>query len=198
MKTKIPVLRGLAMSCAAVTALLVAQAPSEAAPSTTAATDLDITMQVQEKDQWCWDASGNTIADFWGHQLTQTRFCQIAHNESGSNCSNQQGYLSDQQRVFRYLGFRNVGSYSSNGYTLSFSGIKQQIDAGQPIGTRIGWSSGGGHMHVLYGYDNSNGVTKVEYGDPWGSNRRYNSMNYSSYRSNSSFSWTHTVYGIEG
>lgn len=197
MKAKTSVLRGLTAMCAAVAAALAGQAPVLAAPALPARTDLGITMQAQEKDQWCWDASGNTIASYFGYALSQTKFCQVAHNESGSSCANNQGYLSDQQRVFRYLGFSSTGSYNSNGQTLSFASIKAQIDAGSPIGTRIGWSSGGGHMHVIYGYDNSGGATKVDYGDPWKANSRYNSMNYSSYRSNNQFTWTHTLYGIE-
>src|SRR5438128_2657668 len=70
---------------------------------------LNISMQAQQKSNWCWDASGNTVADWWGHELTQVRFCQIAHNESGSDCANKQGYLSDQQRVYRWLGFSSSG-----------------------------------------------------------------------------------------
>ena len=189
MKVPVQVRRGIAVLAAtACTAIAV--------PAAAAAGETTISMQAQEKDNWCWDASGNTIAAFWGHSLTQTRFCQIAHNESGSDCANNQGYLSDEQTVFRYLGFRSVGSYNSGGYRLAFSGIKTQIDAGQPIGTRIGWTSGGGHMHVLYGYDAA--TSTVEYGDPWPSNNRYNSMNYNSYVSNNQFTWTHTVYGMVG
>ncbi|WP_020659994.1 papain-like cysteine protease family protein [Amycolatopsis benzoatilytica] len=169
-----------------------------AVPAAADAATANISMQAQQKDNWCWDASGNTIAAYWGYSLTQTRFCQIAHNESGNDCANDQGYLSDEQTVFRSLGFRNAGTYDSTGYRLSFAGIKSQIDAGQPIGTRIGWTSGGGHMHVVYGYDDSNGNAIVDYGDPWPSNNRYNSMNYSAYQSNSQFTWTHTVYGMEG
>ncbi|MDX3194360.1 papain-like cysteine protease family protein [Streptomyces sp. MN03-5084-2B] len=195
MKTTSGVLCGLVALSVAVVAL---PGPATAATAAVARTGLGITMQAQQKDQWCWDASGNTIAAYWGDSLTQTRFCQIAHNESGSDCANRQGYLSDQQRVFRYLGFTNIGTYDSSGRTLSFTGVKSQIDAGKPVGTRIGWRSGGGHMHVLYGYDNSGGATRVEYGDPWPNNSRYNSMNYDTYRSNNQFQWTHTLYGIEG
>ncbi|WP_409490751.1 papain-like cysteine protease family protein [Amycolatopsis sp. cmx-11-12] len=189
--------RGLATACAGVAAMVALQAPASAAPAITAATTIPITMQAQQKSNWCWDASGNTIAAWWGHSITQTKFCQVAHNESGSDCANNQGYLSDQQRVFRWLGFSNVGSYNSSGQTLSFATIKSQVDARQPIGTRIGWRNGGGHMHVLYGYDNSGGATTVYYGDPWGSSPRYNQMSYNAYRSNNSFTWTHTVYGIK-
>ncbi|SDX60725.1 Papain-like cysteine protease AvrRpt2 [Amycolatopsis xylanica] len=187
--------RGLAAACAAVSVFALQ------APATATAVQLKgqvgIQMQAQEKSNWCWDASGNTIAAYFGHTLSQTKFCQVAHNESGTTCANNQGYLSDQQRVFRWLGFSNAGTYNSNGQTLSFASIKSQIDAGRPIGTRIGWSNGGGHMHVLYGYDNSTSTSKVDFGDPWGSNPRYNHMNYTSYLRNSQFTWTHTVYGIE-
>ncbi|MFJ4103016.1 papain-like cysteine protease family protein [Amycolatopsis japonica] len=183
------------MVSAVAVVVALGQAPAAAA---TDSAGLNISMQAQQKTNWCWAASGNTIAAYWGYSLTQTRFCQIAHNESGNDCANLEGYLSDEQRVFSSLGFRSVGSYNSGGGTLTFAGIKGQIDAGRPIGTRIGWTSGGGHMHVVYGYNDANGTTVVQFGDPWGSNTRYNSMNYSAYRSNSQFTWTHTVYGMEG
>ena len=190
-------LRGLAASCASAAALIALPPSGFAAPSDVVPFgDLNIQMQEQEKSNWCWDASGNTIADFWGHQLTQTEFCQIAHNESGDDCADEQGYLSDQQRVFRQLNFTSAGTYRDSGETLSYDAIKQEIDAGQPIGTRILWTSGGGHMHVLYGYDDANGT--VSYGDPLQGAQRYNSMDYDAYQSNGEFSWTHTVYGIKG
>jgi len=191
-------LRGFSAAVTGVALLVVIAPAAQAAPavSPAASTYLSISMQAQEKSNWCWDASGNTVADWWGHDLTQTKFCQIAHNESGSDCANQQGYLSDQQRVYRWLGFSSAGYYNSNGYTLSFSGIRTEIDNRRPIGTRIGWSSGGGHMHVIYGYNAD--TTSVLYGDPWPSSNRYNSMSYTSYKSNSRFTWTHTVYGVKG
>ncbi|GAA2777918.1 papain-like cysteine protease family protein [Saccharopolyspora taberi] len=188
--------RRLAVSCAVAGALTCSAAPASATAIPFG--DLEIRMQEQEKSNWCWDASGNTIADFWGHQLTQTEFCQIAHNESGDDCANEQGYLSDQQRVFRYLGFSSAGTYNDWGETLDYGAVKQEIDAGQPIGTRILWTSGGGHMHVIYGYDDAGGRTTVSYGDPLQGAERYNSMDHDAYLSNGEFSWTHTVYGIRG
>ncbi|GLZ40778.1 papain-like cysteine protease family protein [Actinokineospora sp. NBRC 105648] len=196
-------LRGLAVACAVASALVAAPA-AQAAPASAAQAvsatgiDLNITMQEQQKSNWCWDASGNTIAAWFGNTLTQTKFCQIAHNETGTTCANNQGYLSDQQRVFRWLGFDDDGIYNSNGQTLSFSAIKTEIDNKRPIGTRIQWSNGGGHMHVLYGYDNATSGQRVSYGDPLQGVQRYHHVSYSAYKSNSEFSWTHTLYGIKG
>jgi hypothetical protein len=36
--------------------------------------------------------------------------------------------------------------------TISFSKVKSEIDAGRPVGARIGWSGGGGHFVCIYGY----------------------------------------------
>jgi hypothetical protein len=34
----------------------------------------------------------------------------------------------------------------------TFAQIRAEIDAGRPVGARIGWSGGGGHFLVIYGY----------------------------------------------
>jgi len=62
------------------------------------------------------------------------------------------------------------------------------------VKTRIQWSSGGGQIHVLYGYDNTN--SWVYWGDPWPSNDRYNWAFHAWYVDNDSFSWTHSLYRI--
>ncbi|QLE73634.1 hypothetical protein FGW37_20430 [Streptomyces rectiverticillatus] len=52
-------------------------------------------MQKQEKTQWCWNASGNTIAAYWGYNYTQTEFCNLAHAATGVSCANQPATLGD-------------------------------------------------------------------------------------------------------
>ncbi len=151
-----------------------------------------ITMQAQQKDQWCWAGSGNTIAEYHGVDLTQTRFCQLAHGESGQDCANLPGTLADPRRAFAELGFASPGTYLNS--RVSYATIQAQTAADHPIETRIGWRSGGGHMHVVYGYDTSN--QWVYWGDPWPANHRYNWSTYGYYAQNSSFTWTHTLTGI--
>ncbi|MFQ6266489.1 papain-like cysteine protease family protein [Kutzneria viridogrisea] len=180
---------------------LIAQAPAGAStlPASTSAVPSsyydNISMQSQQQNQWCWAASGTTIASYFNYSVNQNTFCNLAKGRDTSySCPNWQGTLGDVQNAFYQLGFSYTGDYLNG--TISFSSLQQQISANQPLETRIGWTSGGGHMHVLYGYDSAKGT--VSYGDPWPSNQRYQTMSYNYYVSNSSFAWTHTLTGIRG
>src|SRR5262245_21838616 len=92
-----------AAACAAVFAVAPASAapaePRSASPAL-AARSLGINMQVQQYDEWCWVASGNTIATYLGHGTDQNSFCDLALGQSTSyQCPNQPGYLSWDQNA---------------------------------------------------------------------------------------------------
>ncbi len=153
---------------------------------------LNLTMQQQQNSNWCWAASGDTIASWFGYSYTQNQFCNAAFGRSiDSSCPNSQASLDNVQSALGWIGI-NPGNYV-NGY-LYYSTVQSEIDANRPVETRIQWSSGGGHMEVLYGYDTSSNW--VYWGDPWPSDYRYNWADYSYYVSNGSFSWTHSLYQI--
>ncbi|MDH6112559.1 hypothetical protein P3T36_001441 [Kitasatospora sp. MAP12-15] len=153
---------------------------------------LNISMQQQSNTNWCWAASGDTIADWFGYNYTQNQFCDAAFGRSlSSTCPNNEAALDDVQNALSWIGI-NPGDYVT-GY-LYYSTIQTEIAANRPVESRIQWSSGGGHMEVLYGYDTSNNW--VYWGDPWPSDYRYNWADYNYYVSNSSFSWTHSLYQI--
>ncbi|MFG3050375.1 papain-like cysteine protease family protein [Kitasatospora sp. NPDC048239] len=153
---------------------------------------LNIAMQQQQQTNWCWAASGNTIATWFGYTYSQNQFCNAAFGRSiNSSCPNSQATLGDVQNGLSWVGL-NPGSYVT-GY-LRYSTVQTEVNANRPIETRIQWSSGGGHMHVLYGYDT--GSNWVYWGDPWPSNNRYNWADYNYYVSNGTFSWTHSLYRI--
>ncbi|WP_052709118.1 papain-like cysteine protease family protein [Streptomyces sp. NRRL S-495] len=153
---------------------------------------LNITMQQQQQTNWCWAASGNTIATWYGYTYSQNQFCNAAFGRStNSGCPNSQATLGDVQNGLSWVGI-NPGSYVT-GY-LRYSTVQTEVNANRPIETRIQWSSGGGHMHVVYGFDTSNNW--VYWGDPWPSNTRYNWADYNYYVSNGTFSWTHSLYRI--
>ncbi|WP_231641344.1 papain-like cysteine protease family protein [Nocardia sp. NRRL S-836] len=188
-------LRSRALAAAAVVAAGWLLVQPVAAADVSAAGRLNFTMQAQQQTQWCWAAAGTSIAVYHGTSVTQTRFCQLAHDESGTSCRNSQGDLGEVREAFADLGYSSPGNYLSG--TIGFSSVQSQINLQQPIETRILWSSGGGHMHAVYGYEvDSANRQWVDWADPWGSNTRYNRSTYSSYRSNSSFTWTHTLTGI--
>lgn len=148
--------------------------------------------QAQQQSNWCWAATGDSVADYFGHSYSQNQFCNMAFGRSAnSTCPNDQATLGNDQRAFSTIGI-NPGRYITG--TVGYSTVVDQISNNRPIMTRIGWTSGGGHMMVLTGYDTS--TSQVQYYDPWPSDSRFNVSTYNWYRSNSQFSWTHTLYGI--
>ena len=162
-----------------------------AAPTVASAGQLPINQQVQQQNQWCWVASGLTIAQYHGKGagVSQNDFCDLAHGyPRGTRCPNQPGQLQDDQQAFRALGM-SVGRVSS---PPSFQTVSSEISAGRPIETGIYWNAGGGHAQVIYGYDNQQ---TLYYGDPWPSSPRYSQMSYSEYVYNYEFQWGEALYG---
>ncbi|MFJ6657365.1 papain-like cysteine protease family protein [Streptomyces sp. NPDC091377] len=178
---------------ATTTATTATTATSQADPiSALAAKRLNITMQAQLQTNWCWAAGGNTIAAYFGRNYSQNQFCNAAFNRSqNSQCPNNQATLGNVQTGLSWAGVR-PGSYINN--WLRYPAVQTDIDQNRPIETRIQWSSGGGHMHVIYGYDTAN--SWVYWADPWPSSSRYNWGSHAWYVNNNSFSWTHSLYRI--
>ncbi|MFC8084892.1 papain-like cysteine protease family protein [Streptomyces sp. NPDC057340] len=153
---------------------------------------LNISMQAQQLSNWCWAASGDTVAEYYGYDYSQNQFCNLAFGRAvNSSCPNWQATLGNDQQAFDRMGI-NPGRYV-NGY-LNYDTITREIDADRPVMSRIQWQSGGGHMLTVYGYDVSKNW--VYWGDPWPSSNRYNWATYSYYVNNGSFFWTHSLYGI--
>ncbi|MFI1161831.1 papain-like cysteine protease family protein [Streptomyces sioyaensis] len=154
---------------------------------------LNISMQKQVQEQWCWDASGLTIAKYWGYnQYSQNDFCRLAAQNSYLSCDNQPATLDDMANAWSGMGFSNTGTDLSR--NASFAETGNEIGGGRPFAARIGWTSGGGHMNVIYGYDRSSNTIAV--GDPWRSTQTYTWWDYNDYVNNSSFQWTHSRIGI--
>ncbi|WP_228774705.1 papain-like cysteine protease family protein [Streptomyces sp. NRRL B-1677] len=191
-------MRGRRLSTAAVVAATLLAVPTTASAaggdhaSLQASKKLNITMQAQQKSNWCWAASGNTIATWFGRNYTQNQFCNAAFNrQQGTECPNNQATLGNVQTGLQWAGI-NPGSYVTG--WLRYPTVQSEVNGNRPIETRIQWSSGGGHMHVLYGYDDASGF--VYWGDPWPSSNRYNWASHDWYVNNSNFSWTHSLYRI--
>ncbi|WBQ02073.1 papain-like cysteine protease family protein [Kribbella sp. CA-293567] len=173
----------------------VASAAAPVAPTASAVAAsryLNLTGQAQEKSNWCWAATGNSIARYYGKNYSQNQFCNLAFGYSqNAACPNDQATLANDQRAFRAIGI-TPGSYVNG--TLSFSTLVTEINANRPVMTRIGWKAGGGHMMDIIGYDSAD--SSIEYYNPWGSDPRYNYSTYNWYRNNTQFAWTHSLYRI--
>lgn len=185
-------LTALALATTAAVTLPVSTAAHATDRPALADNRLDITMQAQQKTNWCWAASGTTIATWFGRNLSQNQFCNAAFGrQQGSDCPNYQATLGNVQDGLSWAGV-GPGSYVTG--WLRYPTVRTEIDAHRPVETRIQWAAGGGHMHVLYGYDDASGW--VYWGDPWPSDSRYNWASHDWYVSNDSFSWTHSLYRI--
>ncbi|MBO3143541.1 papain-like cysteine protease family protein [Dermatophilus congolensis] len=155
---------------------------------------LPIRAQAQERDQWCWSATGTTIANYKGISVSQNEFCNLAFGRPRtSECPNQQATLENDQKAFRALGVP-PGQVSSR--PVSYTGVQKDINADRPILTRIGWKAGGGHMMVISGFSASD--QSIEWYDPWPSNKRMNVGKYDFYVNNHEFAWTHSLSQIGG
>ncbi|MBT2504466.1 hypothetical protein J7I98_00875 [Streptomyces sp. ISL-98] len=203
-KRRLSLAAGIAAALLSVpaTTATAAAATTTVTPTTTTATDnpsvtlaskrLNITMQAQQKTNWCWAAGGNTIAAWFGRNYSQNQFCNAAFGrQQGTECPNNQATLGNVQNGLAWAGI-NPGSYVTG--WLRYPTVQTEVNADRPIETRIQWQSGGGHMHVIYGYDTAN--SWVYWGDPWATSDRYNWASHSWYVNNNSFSWTHSLYRI--
>ncbi|MCH8612138.1 papain-like cysteine protease family protein [Arsenicicoccus dermatophilus] len=153
--------------------------------------ELRLDNRAQQQTNWCWAATGSSIATYKGKSVSQNDFCNLAFRRSRGSCPNDQASLAHDQQAYRALGM-NPGRYVYD--ALGFDVVSREINADRPILTRIQWSSGGGHMMAIVGVDPQGG--RVEWYNPWPSDRRINVASYDYYVENSDFAWTHSLYGI--
>ncbi|WP_256816759.1 papain-like cysteine protease family protein [Cytobacillus sp. Bac17] len=169
---------------------LIAANPTHAAEK-----KLSLTVYSQDKSNWCWAAAGQSVIRYVkGTVKTQ---CQLYMWGKGySSCStNETGSISTQfSNMFKEMNFNYTGDVISSAST--FSGVISQINLGRPMIARMGWTSGGGHFAVIYGYDDGS-TDYINWTDiNYGGTSYYKKTTYSYFKSNSSWDWTHTRYNI--
>jgi hypothetical protein len=155
---------------------------------------------IQEHSQWCWAGSSQAVLDHYGTYVEQ---CEIANWAWGRTdcCGNTDFYwdntdCNNWNYMFGTSGslqsiLTNWGVNSNAIYTyLDQSVAVSEIDAGRPFVMRFGWTSGGGHFLVGYGYYQSGDY--LDYMDPWIGNGYTQSL-YSWVESASDHTWTHTL-----
>jgi hypothetical protein len=166
----------------------------------TADVTINVPLATQEHSQWCWDASAKMILDYYGSVQTQ---CVIANwawgkttccgnttfdwtdscNSPNAICQGSSG--SSSQSVLSHWGVNSncVG-------VLSQTTFVNEISNCRPFEMRFGWTAGGGHALVGYGYDQSGAY--MDYMDPWPGNGATKSL-YTWVVSASDHNWTHTL-----
>lgn len=155
---------------------------------------LAFNMQMQTQSNWCWAATSASVSHFYWFWSTWSQ-CGVANGELGhSDCCNSP--VPSACNVPWYLDkalTRTHNFVSIIGQQASFQQVRDEIDAGRPVGARIGWNGGGGHFMVIYGYSRLLGMEYFDIDDPiYGKSHLAVSDFASNYQG--SGSWTHTYF----
>jgi hypothetical protein len=112
---------------------------------------LNFNMELQTQSNWCWAATSKSVSHFYGRFLNPWTQCKIASSELGQTCCTSP--VPGPCNVPWYLdrALARTQNFVSFGGQMSWSDVKAQVDQGLVVGTRIGWSGGGGHFMVIYG-----------------------------------------------
>ena len=149
---------------------------------------------IQEKSNWCWAAAARTIVRSATGDTSPPSQCQLVKwGKNSSACSNVTGtFGANVSRALVQGDVLSPGSVTSG--AKSFSAVRGEIDSGRLMMIRWGWTSGGGHMLVLRGYNTSGNM--INYVNPLKST--YQVKSHASLRSGSNYTWTHSRTGIHG
>jgi hypothetical protein len=113
---------------------------------------LTFTMQLQTQSNWCWAATSTSVSHYYWFRSSWTQ-CTVANAELGlaGCCMNP---VPGQCNVPWFLdrALTRTNNFVSITGPETFAAVRDEIDAGRPIGARIGWSGGGGHFVCIYGY----------------------------------------------
>ena len=113
---------------------------------------LAFNMQAQTQSNWCWAATARSVSHYYWF-LSRWSQCNIACAElSLTTCCDAP--VPDACNVSWWLAkaLQRTQNFVSVTGPVDFAAVKTEIDAGRPVGARIGWSGGGGHFCVIYGY----------------------------------------------
>lgn len=170
---------------------------------------LSLTMQQQEQKNWCWAAVATSVARFLDNTSTLTQ-CILASQQldqpSNGCCTDGDNPATCDKVAYLEASLLLAGHLGPEPNPLptiaSPERIKQEIDAGRPIGARIGWgdSADQGHYILIVGYDDSTLEFTLKINDPADPDGSPpNTYSYSAlqqgYKS-ASGTWTHTYFTI--
>lgn len=154
---------------------------------------LSFNMQAQTQSNWCWAATSTSVSHFYWFFSHWTQ-CKVANAELGhTDCCHSP--VPSDCNVPWYLdrALTRTNNFVSITGSVSFQQVKDEIDAGRPVGARIGWSGGGGHFMVIYGYSIVFGVEYFDIDDPIYGKSHLTVADFSSNYQGSG-SWTHTYF----
>lgn len=160
---------------------------------------VNVPSKTQLESNWCWAATSQSILEFYSHRHMQCTIVNWARaqnewgsadccdNPSSSKCNKTNTLHGDDGSVDEILLHYGVDS-DYDGSPLSYDEVVTQINTGRPFLMRWGWTSGGGHALIGYGYYGSN----MYYMNP-SAGKGYTISKYSWVVSSSDHEWTSTL-----
>lgn len=164
--------------------------------------------EIQVHDQWCWAASSWSVLKYYGTVAAQTQ-CDIANwamtrndccdpaNFSWPNYCNWWTYTWGPNNGHDVPGGSVQGILTQWGVSsnrvvsaLSWTASCTELDQKRPFIIRWGWTRGGGHFLVGYGYDQNGQFLDIM--DPWPGHGYMRAL-YSSVVNASDHTWTSTL-----
>ncbi|MEK6374392.1 MAG: hypothetical protein AABO58_17025 [Acidobacteriota bacterium] len=123
------------------------------------ARSLNLAMEDQEKDNWCWAAVSVSVRKFYGMAGPRSQCGQAEGQFHRPCCADPDS--CDQ----RWILDPNIFTRSAG--TFPFVTVQQQIDAGRLVTARITWAEGGTHYVCIDGYNIAGPEPLVSVKDPF-------------------------------
>jgi hypothetical protein len=155
---------------------------------------LPLSVPQQEQSNWCWAATGSGVGHFYEPFDNPVAQCTIVSQAfQRDDCCSEPAASGDcNQPHFLNRALQIVGHFDRmENNALDTQRIATEIQAGRPVGVRIGWSGGGGHAIAIGGFRPNQQSVHIE--DPaYGpSDIQFNTL-LTVYQGNGS--WTHTYF----
>lgn len=154
---------------------------------------LNFNMQAQTESNWCWAATSCSVSMFYWTGSTWTQ-CKVACEELGrTDCCLSPVPSACNVPWYLDRALTRTNNFVSITGPISYANVKAEIDAGRPVGARVGWSGGGGHFMVIYGYSTAGNAQYFNIDDPIYGKSTPTVANFSSSYQGSG-TWTHSYY----
>lgn len=167
-------------------------------PGSGSAKVLDLSLVMQEQDQWCWAAASTSILLYYNVEIEQCEVAEYTRTKSDWHDFGDVNCCVDPSKGCNYWNY-NWGKPGSiedilNNWSVEVNNLARhlaeqevidEISTEKPFIIRWGWATGGGHFVTGYGIDNS----LVNYMDPW---EGHKTALYSWVVSGGYHEWTHT------
>jgi Papain-like cysteine protease AvrRpt2 len=154
---------------------------------------LAFTMQAQTQSNWCWAATSTSVSHFYWFLSPWTQ-CSVASAElNRTDCCNASVPSACNVPWYLDRALTRTNNFVSITGPASFSAVCAEIDAGRPVGARIGWSGGGGHFVCIYGYSTFISQQYFDIDDPIYGKSHLSVADFSTNYQGSG-TWTHTYF----